>query len=355
MTRLALCVALSLIACGGTSDRPTISAPVRTHAETAADRILPVLPEGAQVIIELDLARLRKNPVVGELVTMALTGEGLPPLPEEVPVSPLARADTLVLASYGVGTAQAATVVVLATPEDVPGATRLADGLVALGPAEWIAQLEARAALAGLRALTSDGAVVDDPAPPITASPELLALRDHAMPEAAPGATLRVTARLSFDARVALSRETGIDGAPAQISIWGDVADDLAIIIDADASDPGDARSREPTKRLEAAMRRVLAELAREPAIRALGLPKSLEHARIAVRGRWVRAIVAVGPARLARAVERARGYLTSLPSAPPANPPSPTTLPTTPPTSSATDAPSPASQSAPALLQGAP
>ena len=40
---------------------------------------------------------------------------------------------------------------------------------------------------------------------------------------------------------LALARQTGLDAAPAQISAWGDVADDLALIVDCDASDPGDA------------------------------------------------------------------------------------------------------------------
>ena len=51
---------------------------------------------------------------------------------------------------------------------------------------------------------------------------------------------MRITARLPFDARVALARQTGFDAAPAQLSLWADVADDVAIVVDADAADPGD-------------------------------------------------------------------------------------------------------------------
>jgi hypothetical protein len=147
-------------------------------------------------------------------------------------------------------------------------------------------------------------------ATPIVAAPELLALRDHAMPPNAPGAALRITARLSFDARVALARQTGLDLAPAQLSIWADVVDDLAIIVDADAADPGDAKTKHPTRRLEAGMRGVLAGLAEEPAIRALGIPSSLERAKLVARGTWVRTIVAIGPAHLQRVVARANAYL---------------------------------------------
>ena len=46
------------------------------------------------------------------------------------------------------------------------------------------------------------------------------------------------------------------------------------------------------------------------PAIRRLGLPPSLEGARLIARGSWVRAIIAVGPAHLHRVVERAAELL---------------------------------------------
>ncbi|MBL0216354.1 MAG: hypothetical protein IPQ07_21035 [Myxococcales bacterium] len=302
--RLAPLVLLVTLGCGrGAARRPQVSQPTRAVATTVGDRILPLLPEGAQVIIELDLARLRANPVVGKLVTDALLGPALPiGLTAEVPMSPLAQVDTLVLASYGLGTSNAATVTILATREPVPNSVSLGPGLVALGPQEWTAQLEARAALAGLGA--------DAKAPAIVASRELLLLREHAMPAGAPGAALRITARLSFDARVALARQTGLDAPPARISIWADVVDDLAIIIDADAVDPGDKKSKHPTKRLEAGLRAVLGGVAGEPAIQALGLPSSLSGARIVAKGTWVRAIIAVGPAHLQRVVQRASAML---------------------------------------------
>lgn len=296
----ALLAVVVIAGCGSTPAPVTTSEPVHTQPKTAADRILALLPDGAQVIIEIDLARLRANPVVGELVTSALTGEGLPALPADVPMSPLAKADALVLASYGVGTSQAATVTVLATKEDVAGATRLAEDLVALGPTEWIAQLEARAAI-GMHGST---------AAPLVASPELLALRDHAMPAGAPGASLRITARLTFDARVALARQTGMEAPPAQVSIWADVVDDFAIIIDADAADPGDKKTKNPTQRLETGMRGLLAAIAKEPGVRLLGIPSSLDRAKLIAKGTWVRTIVAIGPAHLGRVVERARAYL---------------------------------------------
>lgn len=285
-------------ACGGGHRAPPRTQALRPHATSAADRILPLLPDGAQVVVELDLARLRGNSVVGAVAKRALTDGTLGPLPGAVSASPLATADTLVLAAYGVGTAQAATITVLATTAEVPNSVRVGDGLVALGPEEWTAQVEARAALAA-----------GSPTP-LLASPELLALRDHAMPAAAPGATLRITARLSFDARISLARQLGFEAAPAQLSVWADVVDDFVVIVDADAADPGDKKPAAAIRRLEGSMRHVLVGLANDSSIRALGLPASIGDAHLVARGTWLRTIIAIGPAHLHRVVERATALL---------------------------------------------
>ena len=298
--RSALGLAIVILcACGGGGRRTPVTQPTKAVAKTAGDRILPLLPEGAQLIVELDLARLRANPVVGKLVTDVLAGPHLPL--GDVPHSPLASADLVVLASYGMGTSQAATVTVLATTEKVPNGVPVGDGLVALGPEAWTAQLEARAAIAG-----NNGTLI--------AARDLLALRDHAMPDGAPGASLRITARLSFDARVALARQTVLEAPPARLSVWGDVVDDLAIIVDADSADPGDKKAKQPAKRLETGVRAMLAGLAAEPVLQALGLPSSLQGARIVAKGTWVRTIIAVGPSHLKRVVERANTMLAQVP-----------------------------------------
>ena len=44
--------------------------------------------------------------------------------------------------------------------------------------------------------------------------------------------------------------------------------------------------------------------------MRMLGLPPSLANARLSSHGTWVRAIIAVGPTRLHRVVERATALL---------------------------------------------
>src|SRR4029078_1738041 len=97
----------------------------------------------------------------------------------------LASACVVVLSAYGVGPAQATTLILLATHEEVPDATRLSPEFVVLGAPEWIRQVEARAGIASHS--------------PLAPSLELMKLRDHAMPARAPGATVRITARLSFD------------------------------------------------------------------------------------------------------------------------------------------------------------
>ena len=43
-----------------------------TRVADPADRLLALLPDGAQIVVELDLARLRANPVVGAVATAAL-------------------------------------------------------------------------------------------------------------------------------------------------------------------------------------------------------------------------------------------------------------------------------------------
>src|SRR5215831_18528900 len=186
---------LAAAGCGGGQGALLAPSSAASAPASPADRLLALVPQGAQIVVEIDLARLRGNPVVGAVVARALaerSGEVA-----GMPAPPLAVADQLVLAAYGVGTAQAATLTVLAAPRDIAGATRLADGLYAVGPPEWIEQAQQRAAL------------VAEPAIAIRAEPELLALRGHAMPANAPGAALRITARLPFDARISLARQTG--------------------------------------------------------------------------------------------------------------------------------------------------
>lgn len=300
---LVIAAGFALVACGGGSHQkpPANAKTALAEPETIGDHVVTLLPPGAQIVVELDLERLRKNPVIGQTITKALAAPA--DLPADLPAPPFATADVVVFAAYGVGTSNAATIAVIASRTDVEDATRIpaklpedAVTLWALGPAEWIRQLEARAALAI--------------GTPIRASEDFLRLRARAMPDKAPGASLRVTARLPFDARVALARQSGLESAPAQLSIWADVVDDFAMIVDADAVDPGEKVTKKATERLERLIRTALQALAEEPKLRALGLSSSISRARLAAGGSWIRTIIAVGPARLKRVVERANTFL---------------------------------------------
>jgi hypothetical protein len=276
---------LALVACGSAPAVPISKPSVIPHEVTGTDPLLPLLPDGAQIVVEVDVARLRANPTVGAVVAKALAQQvSIPGV-----AAPLGQADQVVLAAYGVGTAQAATLTLLASKTVIPDLAVIAPGVYGIGPPDWLASAQQRAGLA------------------TSASTELYTLRDHAMPKGAPGASLRITARLSFDARVALARQTGLPTAPSQLSLWADVADDLAIVIDADGAD---GKDKDAAKRLEAGLKSGLAQLAGDPALRALGIPSSLEGARFVAQGTWVRAIIAIGPAHLHRIVERATALL---------------------------------------------
>lgn len=308
-----LVVALAVVAaCGGRAGRTTTSATPQTPlAETVADWMVAVLPDGVQIVVEVDLARLRANAVVGEIAGRLLADAGaeekLPGLPMNVQGSPLATADAVVLGAYGVGTPQAATVIVLATTAEVTGGTRIAGNLVVLGPEEWTAQVASRAAIAKL---APDVAAPLGGRLPVSLAADLARLRDHAMPAKAPGSVLRMTARLPFDARIALARQTGIEAAPAQISVWADIVDDAGLIFDADAADPGEKDAKAARKQVAASLQMLFDGLASEPAVRALGLANNIAGARFIEQGTWVRAIIEVSPRQLARAVERARAML---------------------------------------------
>lgn len=312
--RLLLVAVLVVAGCGGGRGRTaTTQTPQTRVAERLTDWMVAVLPAGVQILVEVDLARLRSNAVVGELAAKVLADLGaeqkLPGLPMAVQGSPFANAEAVVLGAYGVGTPQAATIIVLATTGDVTGATVIAANLRVLGPEEWTGQVASRAAIAKL--------APDAPARlgvrlPVALADELAKLRDHAMPAKAPGAVLRVTARLPFDARITLARQTGLEAAPAQLSVWADVIDDAAVIIDADAADPGEKDPKAARKQVAVALKRMFSVLATDPAVRALGLGNNIAGAKFVEQGTWVRAIIEVGPRQLARAVERARAMLPS-------------------------------------------
>jgi len=302
----AVALAGAVAACGGRYRRLGPAAPELpvTRTPTAGEPALALLPDGIDVLIEIDLARARANPLIGPVVDGwigALEGGDLPldehlrsaAAASDAPArrSPLAGAAWVVLAAYGVGGPDATTVTLLAPGKgvEVPGGVGLGDGVVALAPPAWIDRL--RAVAPGARA--SDDV-------------ELLRLRSRAMPSAADGAVLRVTARLSDDARISLAGALGVEPAPRAVSGWADVADDAAVVLDLDSRDPGDPAA---ARRLRVALERFLHRIADRPDVRTLGLAPSVARTRIesSKRGTWLRTVTVINPGRLRWAVAQVK------------------------------------------------
>jgi hypothetical protein len=143
---------------------------------------------------------------------------------------------------------------------------------------------------------------------------ELRALRAAAMPAQADGAVVRITARLGFDARVALAAAVGVDVAPATLSVWADVADDLAVIARLGAGAEAGAGAETDARAEVAALREMAADalgaVAGLPASRRLGVAPAVRAATLTAGDDGVAVIALIGPRRLARAVDRARAAL---------------------------------------------
>jgi hypothetical protein len=133
-------------------------------------------------------------------------------------------------------------------------------------------------------------------------------MRAGGMPEKAEGAVVRVTARLDFDARIALASQLGADVAPAIVSLWGDLADDAAVIavLEAPDRDGSGEAAVGLTKQLQA----WFGELANEPDLLALGLSPAIRRFQIERRGDRLKVVALVGPRRLARVVSRLERFL---------------------------------------------
>ncbi|MEZ4359727.1 MAG: hypothetical protein R3B48_06065 [Kofleriaceae bacterium] len=280
-------------ACGGGRPVEVASAPAAPlRAATAGDALLTQVPPGAEVLLELDLARARAHAALGPLFA-ALLEPGAAPAAAAA-LGPLASGTALVVASYRVGTADAQSLTLVAVdPAGAapPGATELRPGVVALGPPALVAVARATAA----------------------SPPALAPLRARAMPEGAEGAVLRVTAELSFDARLELAKQLGLDPPPARISLWADALDDAALVLLVDSAEAEDARGPE---RLEAALRGAARALEEAPATRLLGLTPALRGATFQRVGTWVKATVVVPPGRLRRIAARARAWIAARPAA---------------------------------------
>jgi hypothetical protein len=275
-------VATGAFACGSrtkTPAEPAVVVPERPA--TAGDPLLALAPAGADAILELDLGRLRANPVVGEVVS-AFTAGGAGGAGT---LDLLGAAEVLVVANYGIG-GQPEQLVLVSGPSAtrIAGATEAGDQIVALGSEAMTARL------AAVRAGEARSLADDD---------ELLRIRTLAMPERAPGAAVRATARLDFDDRVAVARRLDVEEVPVAVSLWGDVVDDLVVVglVDGGESAAG--------QRVARSLGDIRDRLAADPRVRLMGLAPVIRGASIEARGAAAQIIVEIGPRRLERLVGR--------------------------------------------------
>lgn len=281
---LVLCAALLALpvmgACGGSSSPPALALPER--AQTSGDALFSSAPIGADLLLEVDVARLRDNEVVGSILR-TLSAPGAQGQIAEGDL--LAKADSLLVCVYGVGDAAKQLILLqVADGQPLSGAAAIGEGRYAVGDPELVA----RAVAVG----SGEGAsMLDDM--------EMLRLRADVMPEAAKSSVVRAVARLDFDARVAVASRVGMSEVPISLALWGDVVDDLAIV----ARVTGE--SDESYDRLRNALLSLRARVAKRPLIRYLGLAPALASARVIRSGKSVQVVFVLSPKRFALVAKR--------------------------------------------------
>lgn len=276
---VAVVAVAALGACGGRgAAAPPVTVPAR--ATTAGDALLPYVPAGAAVLLEVDLARLRANPTVGAAARGLIDGDGAGGAAAVAPAA-LAGAAAAVLATYAPGQPDARTITVVRGGQRPATAVALAADIWALADEGETAALLAAAGTGG-----------------VTADRALMAMRAAVMPAGADGAALRLTARLDAAARRELGALFDERTPPAAVAAWLDVADDLAAVVWLDGVDaPTVAGWRD---RLAAAL-----------PVRAIGVAPAVAAGRVEARGGGAVATIVIGPGRLARAVARWQAGLT--------------------------------------------
>jgi hypothetical protein len=283
MTRRSyVLLALLLVACGGGRKPP--GGPLEQRVVTAGASLYEHLPARADVVLELDVARLRRNETIGPLVRALAPWLRAHATTDAIAVDLPLDADMIVAAVYDLGGDDAAMLVLVRGAAIDAGAvasaasdlTRVDEHTFAYGPPALRAQTPA-------------------PAPALAEDAAFLRLRDRAMPERAPGAALRLTARLSRAARIGAAGRLGYDGAlPASVSLWADVADDVALVALLDGDDAGQANQLAAD--IDAGVPRLG---------RYAGVPVKLRRVRTTVADTRVRVVWTIGPKALADTIER--------------------------------------------------
>jgi len=288
--------------CGSSERTATVpNAAPPTRQLTAGDSLLQLLPIGADTLLELDLGRLRNNPSVGKAVRALLTTnreQGGEPHGGLLEVS-----DTIVVASYGIGTSSTERVILCrgAGVEALANAT-----LVSLPPTKnvlgkTLENIEQEnfvvAVIASPQMTRLIEAIAVGNEKPMAADSKLLVLRALAMPTAAEGASFRLSAHLGFDARLALGKAMDLENVPVSVSVWGDVADDLAILVAGKGQPEG--------RMLVNSLARMRDKFAALTEIRLLGLSRVIRAATLDAQGASARLVLVIGPKRLRRVAER--------------------------------------------------
>ena len=124
------------------------------------------------------------------------------------------------------------------------------------------------------------------------------------MPAKASGAALRLTVRLSKDARINAAGRLALDEFPAALSVWMDVADDVGMVALLTADDAAQA------KRFAAATLEARARLV--PLMpRWLGGAALLRGLHAEAKDRTTRVVWMLGPRAFVRWAARAKSELT--------------------------------------------
>lgn len=279
-------VALLLAAgCASQNGETALHSPATERHPTAGGALYRFAPAGADLAIELDLHRLRDNPVLGPLVATAIEAEFSAGGMDARIANDL---DVLLLCAYDIGGAEATTLTLMRGPRvtRVPGAIPVGKDVFALGPPALVARAQA--------AFRGD-------APSLASDREFAKIRDVAMPDGATGAVLRVTAVLDFNARVALSGRLSLEVVPQAVSVWGDVADDLAAVGVLVAENPADAAN------LALLVERARTGVVQHAGVRLLGIAPAVAQAEISAEGQATMMTFVLPPAMLEQAVARAQ------------------------------------------------
>ncbi len=268
----------AVVACAGKPARP----PTWPVPRVGPGQLLAYVPAGAQLLVEIDVARLRANPVVGELVRRLVDAEtpvnpGVP-LPPGLPSS-LQGIDAILIASFLVGADDAQTLTLLLhSPNQHVAGVEVGVGVIAVGPENLVA----KAVVMGNAARGS---------PPVhQLSAALLAARQRIELPGTDAVALRITATVSPVAAAAV-------GVPTTLAVWSDVVDDAAILVSC------------PRASVDALAQR-LRQLSQQNLVRLLGLAPSLAQLRVQHTAPWSRIIVVITPGPLRRAAQRALAAL---------------------------------------------